>query len=73
MNSPAVLELDEADNPVLLRKEDVSQLLNMGLTKINEFTSSGELRSIKIGRSRRYTRQAIVDFVAAMESEAGTS
>ncbi len=50
-------------NPVLLTVEDAAQALALGRTKVYELVETGELRSVKIGRSRRIPVQALDEFV----------
>jgi excisionase family DNA binding protein len=45
--------------------------LNVGLTKFYELINSGELRTVKIGARRLVSEEAIVEFIARLEAEAG--
>ncbi|MEU1385808.1 MULTISPECIES: helix-turn-helix domain-containing protein [unclassified Nonomuraea] len=47
--------------------EEVAELLGVGRDKIYELIRTRQLRSIKIGRSRRITDQHLADFIASLE------
>jgi excisionase family DNA binding protein len=47
--------------------EQVAEMLRVGRDKIYYLLRTGQLRSIKIGNSRRITGQHIAEFVAALE------
>jgi excisionase family DNA binding protein len=53
--------------PVLLRPEDVAKALQIGRTKVFELIRTGELRSIKLGGSRRVSPAALADYVARLD------
>jgi excisionase family DNA binding protein len=55
--------------PILYRAEEVAQLLGVGLTTAKAKIASGELRSIKIGRSRRVPADALEQFVQRLDAE----
>ena len=44
--------------------------LSLGRSKIYELMRLGELRSVKIGGSRRITRAALAEFVSRLEAAA---
>lgn len=46
---------------------EVQSRLSIGRTKVFKLIESGELRSVKIGKSRRVSEQALRDFIAALE------
>ena len=52
--------------PLLYRPEEAATVLGIGRSKVFEFMASGELESVKIGRSRRITRRALEDYVARL-------
>ncbi|MER7129426.1 helix-turn-helix domain-containing protein [Streptosporangium saharense] len=52
---------------LLVSASEASQMLGIGKTKIYELMASGELRSVKIGRSRRIPVEALTAFVSAIE------
>jgi excisionase family DNA binding protein len=45
--------------------------LNVGLTKFYELINSGELRTVKIGARRLVSEDAIVEYIARLEADAG--
>lgn len=47
--------------------EQVAEILRVGRDKIYYLLRTGQLRSIKIGNSRRITGQHIAAFIAALE------
>jgi excisionase family DNA binding protein len=47
--------------------EQVAEILRVGRDKIYYLLRTGQLRSIKIGNSRRITGQHIAEFIAALE------
>jgi excisionase family DNA binding protein len=47
--------------------EQVAEILHVGRDKIYFLLRSGQLRSIKIGKSRRITDQHLAEFVTALE------
>ena len=52
---------------VLYTVPEVAEMLSMGTTKVWEHVMSGRLPSVKDGRSRRITRQAVDWFVETLE------
>ncbi len=54
-------------NPV----EAVMARLGLGRSTIFEKISSGELRSVKVGRRRLVPESAIIDYIANLERQAG--
>ena len=51
---------------LLLRPEEVAELIGVGRTKVYELMGSGLIRSVKIGSSRRVPRIAVDEFVAGL-------
>jgi excisionase family DNA binding protein len=51
--------------------EQARERLNVGRSKVFELIASGELRSVRIGRRRLIPEQAIRDFVAQLDQQAG--
>jgi excisionase family DNA binding protein len=47
--------------------EQVAEILRVGRDKIYYLLRTSQLRSIKIGNSRRITSQHIAEFIAALE------
>jgi excisionase family DNA binding protein len=56
----------------LYRVTDVMVMLHMSRTVIYEQLRSGRLRSVHQGRTRLIPASAISDYIALLESEAGT-
>ena len=50
--------------PLVLRVEDLTQILSIGRNTAYELVRSGEIKSIRIGRSYRITRDAIAEYLA---------
>lgn len=59
--------LTRGDARLLLRPEEAAELTGVGRTTIYEAMRRGELRSIKIGKSRRITPEALRQWIAALE------
>jgi excisionase family DNA binding protein len=51
--------------------ERAQERLGVGRSKIFELIASGELRSVRVGRRRLVPEQAIRDFVAQLDKQAG--
>jgi excisionase family DNA binding protein len=63
--------------PLLYTVDDVAQMLSIGRTQVFALVRSGELRSVKIGRSRRFLPEQIQEYVdklrrSAQSTEAAT-
>jgi excisionase family DNA binding protein len=52
---------------VLLKIAEVMERLAVGQTKVYELMSSGELRSVKVGRSRRVPSDDLERFMAELD------
>ncbi len=52
---------------LLLRPEEAAKVLGLGRTKVYKLIGSGELRSIKIGNSRRVSATALAEFVDRLD------
>jgi excisionase family DNA binding protein len=50
--------------------EEVADLLHVGRDKVYYLLRTGQLRSIKIGKSRRITEEHLAVFVASLEDRA---
>jgi excisionase family DNA binding protein len=50
--------------------EQVAKMLNISRDKVYYLLRTRQLRSIKIGKSRRITDQHLADFVASLEDSA---
>ncbi|OZF57026.1 excisionase family DNA-binding protein [Rhodococcus sp. 14-2470-1a] len=53
--------------------ETVFERTNLGRTAIYAFIASGELRSVKVGRRRLFTDDAIDEFINRLESAGAQS
>ena len=51
----------------LLTPEEAAQALKVGRSKVYELMRVGDLRSVKIGGSRRISAAALAEFVARLE------
>ena len=58
-----------AADRLLLRPEEVARSLAIGRTAVFELIRTGELRSVKIGKSRRIPADAVVEYVAGLVPE----
>ena len=56
---------------LLLKVEDVAEMLNFGRSKLYTYILSGELRSVKVGRRRLIPPDAVHEFVQMLESTQG--
>jgi excisionase family DNA binding protein len=54
---------------LLLRPEEVAQALGVGRTMVFELIRTGELRSVKIGKSRRIPIAAVREYVDGLGDE----
>ena len=63
-------EAKQVPERLLYRVEEACELLSLSRSRIFELLRSGQLRSVKEGRTRLISRAALVDFVAALEREA---
>ncbi|WP_169813177.1 hypothetical protein [Nocardia jejuensis] len=54
----------------LLDESEVRKLIPIGHSKYYELIGSGALRSVKIGRRRFVTDQAVADYIAALDKAA---
>ena len=51
---------------LLFKPEQGALVLGIGRSKIFELMATGEIPSVRIGRSRRISRQALEDYVARL-------
>ena len=61
-------EFEMARQPMLLRPEEVARSLAIGRTAVFELIRTGELRSVKIGKSRRIPADAVVEYVSGLSA-----
>lgn len=52
---------------LLVRPEEAASLLRVSRSKIYELIRIGALKSLKIGGSRRITREALQEFVSGLQ------
>lgn len=50
--------------PLVLRVEDLMPLLSIGRNTAYELVRSGQIRSIRIGRSYRVSREAVLEYLS---------
>ena len=55
-----------AESRLLLTVEAAAELLSLGRTTVYELVATGELASVKIGRSRRIPYEALRRFIARL-------
>jgi excisionase family DNA binding protein len=53
---------------VLLRPEEVAEVLSIGRSTVFQLMRAGELRSVKIGKSRRVPVDAVTEYVAGLSA-----
>lgn len=61
------------DEQLLLTPERAAERLDMSRTVIYELMSRGELRSVRIGRSRRIATTDLSAYVERLRNEAGAA
>ncbi len=54
----------------LLNEQEVRKLIPVGHSKYYELIGSGQLRSVKVGRRRFVTEQAVAEFISRLDSAA---
>lgn len=52
---------------LLLKPEEVAELLQVSRSKVYELIRLGLLRSLKIGGSRRITQEALIEFISGLQ------
>jgi excisionase family DNA binding protein len=62
-----------ADSRLLLTPEHAAAKLDVGRTTIYALMASGELQSVKIGRSRRVPASSLDEYVGRLESAQGAA
>lgn len=54
---------------LLYTVDEVAEMLSLGRSKLyNSYILPGEIRSLKLGRNRRFTLEAIQDFIQKLEA-----
>ena len=56
---------------LLYRPKEAAKVLGIGRDKLYDLMRSGRLRSVKDGGARFITADALADYVAKLEAEAG--
>lgn len=51
------------DLPLTMRVEDLMPVLSIGRNAAYELVRSGKIRSIRVGRSIRIPREAVIDYL----------
>lgn len=51
------------DYPIVLRIDDLIEILSIGRNAAYDLIRSGEIRSIRIGKSYRIPRDAVVEYI----------
>jgi excisionase family DNA binding protein len=59
------------DNPETLKVREVAAILRCGRNQAYELIQRGEIRSVRIGRAIRVTREALDEFKAGREAASG--
>ena len=59
------------DNHETLKVREVAAILRCGRNQAYELIRDGQLRSVRIGRAIRVTREALEEFKAGREAAAG--
>ncbi len=60
-------------NRLLLTVEEAGQLLGVGRTTVYQLIGDGEIRTVKIGRSRRVARCDLEAFVEQLRADVATA
>ena len=62
------------NNPdsILLDAEDVAGLLGCCSKTVRNLAKSGKIKSVPIGRLRKFTRRAVDDFISQAETAGGS-
>jgi excisionase family DNA binding protein len=53
--------------PILFTTDEVARLLGIGKCRVYDLIRQRELRSVKVGASRRVSARALADYVEALE------
>jgi excisionase family DNA binding protein len=61
------------EEKLLYTPEQVAEVLSQSRSTVFEKLASGERPSVKIGRSRRITREALEQYVASLTSGSGAA
>jgi excisionase family DNA binding protein len=58
-------------NKLLLTAIEAAEVLGVGRSTVYELIAAGQIESVRIGRSRRIPRAALVAYVARLRGAAG--
>jgi excisionase family DNA binding protein len=61
---------DDITGRLLLTPEQAAEVLSIGRTRLYQLVATGQLPSVKLGASRRITRQSLERYVASLEQPA---
>ena len=67
VGSGSIAAVDDSQSTRLLDVQQVSKLLNISRTSVYDLLASGELESIKIGRSRRILAEDLERFIQSLK------
>ncbi len=62
---------EQANQPLLLTPAEAARRLSIARSSLYELVLTGQIESIKIGRSRRIPLDALTDFIDRMRREQG--
>jgi excisionase family DNA binding protein len=61
---------EASEGAILLKVKQAAQILQVGTTTMNKLIQTGEVQSVKIGKSRRVVAASVHDYVAKRMAEA---
>ena len=61
------MEVEERERPKAYRMPEVARLLGLSERKIDDLVATGELKSFKVGKSRRVSAEALDLFIKKRE------
>jgi len=67
------MQIEQARQPRLNTITQTTDRLGICRANLYNLLNSGDLRSVKIGRRRLVPEQAIIDFIASLETTSGAS
>jgi len=62
-----------SNEKLLLRPEEVAELLSIGRSKVYELIGTGQLASVRIGACRRVPVSDLVEFVSGLRGHASST
>ena len=65
------MQPSQPDHRMLYRPEGAAEVLDVGRSRVFELMADGQLESVRIGRSRRIPRQALLDYVERLRVSDG--